>query len=191
MKKVNDEIISFAFSFYRTFKSICFDLPEKDELSNFDKRFRIILRKHLMVFASWSILNCVAGLIALLIIKGSVYYFWMMSSIWGIINFAVAIGFFNHTLYRKQRKVSFHERLVVQRHVEKMMWLNICLDVAFVFIGVFMSEYSFTCNVFYTNLWLGFGWAVTMQGIFLLVQDITFLSKYRLNFLKSKHLFET
>ena len=52
-----------------------FDLPHDDELSDFDNHFRILLRKHLTMFVLWSILNCVGGLIGVLILRGSTYYF--------------------------------------------------------------------------------------------------------------------
>ena len=163
-----------------------FDLPHDDELSDFDNHFRILLRKHLTMFVLWSILNCVGGLIGVLILRGSTYYFWMMSGVWGIINFAFAIAFFYHTLYRKPRKGSYHERLVVQRHVERMMFLNSGIDVVYVFIGYWLREHSFISDVSYPNLWLGFGWAIVMQGLFLWVQDIMFLRLYRRNFRKAQ-----
>jgi hypothetical protein len=160
------------------------DLPNDDELINFDYRFRIILRKHLVVFAGWSILNGVGGLIALFILNGSAYYFWMMSGIWGLINFTFAIGFFYHTLYRKTPKGNYYERLWVQYHVERMMFLNIGIDAAYIFVGFWLREHSFVCDVSYPDLWLGFGWAIVMQGLFLLVQDLIFLRLYRRNFLR-------
>ncbi len=186
MKKVNDEITSLAFSFYRTLTSDGFDLPDHDELSNFDNRFRIILRKHLRIFACWSILNCVGGLIALFILKESAYYFWMMSGIWGVINFVVALAFFYHTLYRKLPQGSSYERLWVQRHVKQMMFLNIGIDTAFVFIGFWLREHSSISDVSFPNMWLSFGWAIVMQGGFLLIQDVTFLYLYRSNFRKAQ-----
>jgi hypothetical protein len=167
------------------------DLPYDDELLNFENRFRIILRKHLTVLAFWSILNSVGGLIALFIIKGSTHYFWMMSGIWGVINFTFAIGFFYHTLYRKLPKGSSYEHLKVQYHVERMMFLNSGIDVASIFVGFGLREHSFVCDVSYPDLWLGFGWAIVIQGLFLLVQDLIFLCLYRRNFRKAQPFLET
>jgi hypothetical protein len=178
------------FLFTELQRPIGFDLPKDDELSDFDNRFRIILRKHLTLFVWWSILNSVGGLIALFILKGSAYHFWMMTGIWGVINFAFAIAFFYHTLYRKFRKGSAYERLVIQSHVEQMMFLNSGIDVAYVFVGFCLREHSFICDISYPELWLGFGWAIVMQGLFLLVQDIIFLRLHRRNFRKAQPLFE-
>ncbi len=52
-----------------------------DELEDFDVRFRLILRKHLVILAWWSILNIAGGALALFFLKGTAYYFWMMGMI--------------------------------------------------------------------------------------------------------------
>jgi hypothetical protein len=172
-------------------RPIGFDLPHDDGLSGFDNRFRLILRKHLTILAWWSILNGAGGLIALFILRGCDYYFWMMNGVWGVINFAVAIVFFFHTLYRKSRKDSAYKRLAVHSHVEKMMFLNIGLNAAYVFVGFWLREHSFICPTSYPNLWLGFGWAIVMQGLFLLIQDITILCLHRRNFRNAQPFFDT
>jgi hypothetical protein len=166
------------------------DLPHNDELSDFDNRLRNILRRHLIVLSCWSILNGAVGLIALFILRGSAYYFWLMSGVWGIVNFAVAVGFFYHTLYQKRRKDSIYERLVVQNHVERMLFLNSGLDAAYVFVGFWLREHSFICGVSYPDLWFGFSSAIVVQGLFLLGQDIMFLLLYRRNFHKTQPFLE-
>jgi hypothetical protein len=178
------------FLFTERQRPIDFDVANANELSDFDNRFRLILRKHFTILALWSILNGVSGLIGLFILRGGTYYFSMMSGVWGVINFAVAIGFFFHTIYRKSRKGSFYECLVVQNHVEKMLFLNIGLNTAYVFVGFWLREHSFICGVSNPNLWLGFGWAIVVQGLFLLVQDITILWLHRRNFRKTQPFFE-
>jgi hypothetical protein len=169
---------------------VVFNLPHEDELSNFDNRFRFILRTHLRILVWWSIFNCVGGLIAMFMLTRSAYYFWLMSGVWGMIDFAVAVGFFYHTIYRKFRKGSIYECLEVQSHVEKMLFLNIGLDVAYVFVGFGLREHSFICDLPYTNLWFGFGWAIVMQGLFLLIQDMMFLYLHHRNFRKAKPFLE-
>jgi hypothetical protein len=174
------------FLFTELQRLVGFDLPHDDEFSDFDNRFRLILLQHFTIFACWSILNWVIGLIAMFILRGRAYYFSMMSGSWGVINFAIAIAFFYHTLYRKSRKGSYQERLAVQKHVEQMMFLNSGIDVAYIFVGFRLREYGFIREASYPDLWLGFGWAIVMQGIFLLVQDIMFLCLYRRNFRKAQ-----
>ncbi len=186
MKKVNDEIKSLAISFYRTLTWGAVNSQPYNELSYFEKNFRIILRKHLRIFTLWSIINCAGGLAALFVLKGSAYYFGMMCGAWGVINFFIAIVFFCHTLYLKPGRADDNERMSVQRHAQQMMRLNIGIDIAYMLAGYGMQKHSFISNVIYPDLWLGFGWAIIMQGFFLLVQDISFLCMYRRHFSNAK-----
>jgi hypothetical protein len=174
------------FLFTELQRPIGFDLPHDEKLSDFDNRIQLIFRKHLTILVWWSIFNCIGSLIALFMLQGSAYYFWMMCGTWGVIDFAVAIVFFYHIFYQKSRKGSAYKRLVVQNHVEQMMFLNVGIDVAYIFVGFWLREHSFICAISYPDLWLGFGWAIVMQGLFLLAQDITFLSLHRRNFRKAQ-----
>ena len=141
-----------------------------DELSDFDIRFRFILRKHLVVLAWWSIVNIVGGIAALCFLEGFWYYFWMMGVVWGLLNFAIVMGVFQHTFYRKFNGGAF-ERIENQRHVEKIMFLNIGIDSAYIFAGLLLREHGFICGVAHADLWLGFGWSVIVQGVFLFSYD--------------------
>ncbi len=160
-----------------------------DELEDFDVRFRLILRKHLVILAWWSILNIAGGALALFFLKGTAYYFWMMGVIWGLINFIIAVVILDHTFYRKFRRGAF-ERFESQRHVEKLLFLNIGIDSAYVFAGLFLREHSFVCGVAHADLWLGFGWAVLVQGVFLLMQDVAVYRLHRRNFKKAQPFLE-
>jgi hypothetical protein len=166
------------------------DAPHDDELRDFDTRFRLILRKHIVVLAWWSILNIFGGWAAVLWLSGTAYYFWMMGIVWGVINFAVAMGVFNHVFYRKFRKGDAFERFENQRHVEKLMFLNIGIDTAYVFTGLLLREHSFVSGVARTEMWLGFGWSIIVQGIFLLIQDIAVYRLHRRNFRKARPYLE-
>lgn len=161
-----------------------------DELRDFDTRFRLILRKHLVILAWWSMLNIAGGWAAVLWWSGSAYYFWMMGIVWGIINFAVALGVFSHTFYRKFQRCDAFERFEAQRHVEKLMFLNIGIDTAYVFVGLLLREHSFVSGVAHPDMWLGFGWSIVVQGIFLLGQDIGVTILHARNFGKARPFLE-
>ncbi len=118
-----------------------------DELSDFDTRFRLILRKHLVVLCWWSILNIVGGVFAVCCLDGVYYYFWMMGLVWGLINFAITMAIFNHTFYKKFNRGNSFERFEAQRHVEKIMFLNIGIDTAYIFAGLLLREHSFVSGV--------------------------------------------
>ena len=178
----------FRFLFTELQRPLDLDITH-DELADFDHRFRLILRKHMVILGWWSLLNLAGGAIALFFLTGTAYYFWMMGMIWGLINFAIAVAILDHTFYRKFRLGAF-ERFDSQRHVEKLMFLNIGIDSAYVFVGLFLREHSFACKMTNADLWLGFGWSVIIQGAFLLVQDIMVYRLHRKNFKKAKHFLE-
>lgn len=178
----------FRFLFTELQRPLDLDITH-DELEDFDARFRLILRKHLVILGWWSLLNIVGGLCALFLLRGVSYYFWMMGMIWGLINFAIVLIILDHTFYRKFRRGAF-ERFESQRHVEKLMFLNIGIDSAYLFAGLLLREHSFACQVAHADLWLGFGWAVVVQGVFLLVQDITVYRLHRKNFKKAQPFLE-
>ena len=178
------------FLFTELQRPIGFNAEEDDELKDFDNRFRIILRKHLTVLAWWSIFNTIGGLFALVVLRDVShkvsYNFWMMSCIWGIVNFAVTVALFNHTFYRKFRKGSSNRRFMIQNHVERIILLNIGIDVAYIFLGFWLREHSVNYLKSRPELWLGFGWSIVIQGHFLLILDITFYRLHRLNFRKAQ-----
>jgi hypothetical protein len=161
-----------------------------DELADFDLRFRLIIRKHIVVLAWWSMLNMIAGLIALCFLSGAIYYFLMMGFVWGCINLAVTIWVFDHVFYRKFRKGDAFERFENQRHVEKLMFLNIGIDTAYLFVGLLLREHGFVCQLERAELWIGFGWSVVLQGLFLLTQDVFVYRLHRRNFHKAQPYLE-
>lgn len=156
-----------------------------DEITDFDYRFRGILRRHLAILAWWSILNILFGLIALVFLRGQVYYFAMMGMVWGVINLCIALLIFYHAVFRHFQKGNAFERFEAQRHVEKILLLNIGLDFAYCFIGLLLREHGWVADVVYPELWWGFGWAVIVQGVFLFTQDLWVYRLHGSNFVKA------
>lgn len=156
-----------------------------DEIVDFDHRFRGILRRHLAILAWWSILNILFGLVAVLFLHGQLYYFATMSMVWGVINLLIAMMIFYHTVFRRFQKGNAFERFEAQRHVEKMLLLNIGLDFAYCFIGLLLREHGKVTGIMQPELWRGFGWAVVAQGVFLFSQDAWVYRLYAANFEKA------
>jgi hypothetical protein len=163
---------------------------EHDELDDFDARFYLIVRKHLAVLAWWSIINFVAGVFAFFLAKGVLYYFLMMGLVWGIINMSITMVIFDHTFYRKfTRGGSAYDRVDAQKHVDRLMFLNIGIDTAYIFVGLWLREHSFAVGVAYPDLWLGFGWSIIIQGLFLLTQDILVTRLHHINYERAEPYF--
>jgi hypothetical protein len=156
-----------------------------DEIRDFDQRFRGIVRRHLAVLAWWSLLCIATGPLAILAFHGEAYYFFMMHMVWGFINLAFAILVFYHAIFRKFQKGDAFERFEAQRHVEKMLLLNIGLDFAYVFTGLLLHEHGLRESVALPELWQGFGWAIVVQGVFLFAQDTWVYRLHAANFVKA------
>lgn len=165
---------------------IGFDDPNDDELADFDRRFFRILHKHLALLGWWSIVCLLGSAGAFLFSSGLWYYFLMMSFVWGGINFAITLGIFYHAFFKKFRPDDPYERLEIQHHVQAVMFLNIGIDSAYIFVGCWLREHSFRCGMEYAELWAGFGWAIIVQGLFLMVQDSWFTVLHHRNFRKAR-----
>lgn len=164
---------------------------EHDELDDFDARFYRIIQKHLAVLGWWSILNLLAGVAALLFLVGFWYYFLMMGLIWGLINFFITMVIFEHTFYRKFTKGgSAYARIDAQRHVDRLMFLNIGIDTAYIFVGLWLREHGWVNGVEFPDLWSGFGWSIIVQGLFLLVQDVLMTRLHHINYERAEPYFE-
>ena len=156
-----------------------------DEIRDFDQRFRGIVQRHLAVLAWWSLLCIATGPLAILVFHGEAYYFFMMHMVWGFINLAFAVLIFYHAVFRKFQKGNAFERFEAQRHVEKMLLLNIGLDFAYVFTGLLLHEHGLRESVALPELWQGFGWAIVVQGVFLFAQDTWVYRLHAANFVKA------
>lgn len=157
-----------------------------DELTDFDERFQIILRKHIAVLGWWSLVNVLAGIAGMVLAEGLWKYFFMMNAAWGFINAGVTHIFIRHTFFRKFRQGNILQRFEVQRHAEKVLLLNIGLDLAYITTGLYLKALGLGCNALYADLWFGFGWSVILQGIYLFVQDNIFHYLHYLNIKKAK-----
>jgi len=110
------------------------------------------------------------------------WYFALMNICWASINFGIVLWIFNHVFYQQFTKGDTFQRYTVQRHVEKMLLLNIGLDTAYIFAGLYLHALSRVPEMSYPDLWLGFGWSVIIQGAFLLCHDNIFHYLHRKNF---------
>lgn len=162
-----------------------------DELKDFDERFRLILRKHLAVLGWWCLLNTIASTCGMLLLSGEWLYFLLMNVSWAVVNFWVVLWIYDHIITRRFADGNTYHRFEGQRHVEKMLLLNIGLDLAYVFAGLFLWTLGRLPSTTLSELWIGFGWSVIMQGVFLFVHDNVFYRLHRINFRKARTYLES
>ena len=173
--------------------SVTADLPLEevvDEVRDFDERFTTIVNKHLALLGWWSILNLLVGLPGLYYLKGWWWYFMLMNMCWAVINFTIVLWIFDHKFLRRFLAGNIFQRFEVQRHVEKMLLLNIGLDLAYIFAGLWLKSVDVNSGAQHPELWLGFGWSVIVQGVFLFIHDNIFHFLHLLNFRKCKPFLE-
>jgi hypothetical protein len=174
------------------FRTIAEDIPLEevvDELRDFDERFLMIIRKHIAVLAWWCFLTTLVAIPSLFLAKGFWWYFFLMNICWSAINLTIVYWIFDHTFFQQFKSGNIFQRFDVQRHIEKMIFANIGLDVAYVFCGLFFLALSNQESIAYPELWGGFSWAIMLQGIYLFFQDLFFHRLHDLNFKKAKPFF--
>jgi len=175
------------------FKNVAFEIPlneEVDEMKDFDERFFAIMNKHIAVLALWCFLHIAIGIVGLLFGNEFWRYFSIMSIVWAIINLAIAIWMFNHIIYQRFKIGNVFKRFEVQRHIEKVLFANIGLDIAYIFCGLFFLAISNQSDIDFPILWEGFAFAIIMQAVYLFLQDVTIHQLHHLNFKKAKPFFE-
>ncbi|MFQ3611583.1 MAG: hypothetical protein SNJ72_08830 [Fimbriimonadales bacterium] len=98
--------------------------------------------------------------------RALVFHFGGMTLAWALINALIAL----FALRGVRQKASQNaDATTVQgwvRHLHKLLWLNFGLDVLYIAIGVGLVRWD-TSN----PMLVGFGWAVIVQGAFLLLFD--------------------
>lgn len=161
-----------------------------DELRDFDERFVAILQKHLAVLGWWCALHLLAAVPGLFLLKGMWWYFLLMNLSWAVINFTVVLWIFDHVFYRRFARGNTFDRFEVHWHVERMLLLNIGLDTAYVFAGLYLHTLGQVPGAAYPELWTGFGWAVILQGVFLFGLDNFFRRLHLRNFYQARQFLE-
>jgi hypothetical protein len=172
------------------FKSLQEDLPleEKvDEIRDFDERFTILLNKHIAVLACWCLLHFLLGTPLLFLFKGWLWYFSLMNLSWAVINFVIVFFLYDHIYRKRFMRSNVFKRFDTQQHVEKMLLLNIGLDISYCFIGLYLNGLELGGEI---ALWKGFGYAFILQGAYLLIHDFSFFLLHRYNIKQCKPFFE-
>lgn len=177
--------LSWRFFFFTLSRDL--SLEEKiDELKDYDQRFHLILEKHLALLGWWCFINLGIGLLGVYLWNHFWDYFFLMNISWAVINFSIVYWIFHHIILRKQTKLTVYQRFENQRHVDRMLLLNIGLDISYVFAGLYLQTLGRLPEVSHPELWSGFGWSILIQGVFLCIHDNVFYQLHRKNFKKAK-----
>jgi hypothetical protein len=114
----------------------------------------------------WAALSCGAGLSMTLSTREWVRAFGGMTVAWAVINALIAL----FALRGVRRKAQQHADAPTQqgwmRQLVRLLWVNAALDGVYIAVGVGLTQWDPANRMLH-----GFGWAVIVQGAFLLVFD--------------------
>ena len=130
--------------------------------------------------SSWAIANITYGTIANFNSEGEAKYFHQMNAIWNVVNLGIGIpGIIG--AYKKQTPLNFKELYEYQQRIEKVYFLNIGLDAAYITGGVALRLFGNDKQTEVRHRLQGYGNSLLMQGGYLLVHDIAMLLMYKSN----------
>jgi hypothetical protein len=151
----------------------------------FQQQLKYLLQQHLLIFHTWTWLSLIIGGVGVLLFKQRYWYFSLMTLTWGGVNLFLSLLLHFHIHRHKYINQSENQQLKIQFHVEKILFLNIGLDVGYLISGILFFVIS---EKQWQFIWHEFGYAILLQGVFLLSLDIFFSWKHYKN--RTQHLLQ-
>jgi hypothetical protein len=123
------------------------------------------------VLGGWGFANIAAGAAGWAASKGGQNrYFYQMTTVWGVVNAAVAINGYANARNEHNENLTPAESLKAQQKIERIFLFNGALDVAYIGAGFYLDSRGSNNN----NAQLkGYGTSIALQGAFLLLFDAT------------------
>lgn len=137
-----------------------------------------ITRIHAFVLGGWALANIIiGGYWTYKLEDGVTEAFHHMNAAWNLVNLGVAWAILHSAT--QSYPIVYDLGLSIMKHFQsqKLMMLNIGLDVSYTLAGLLLFEHSKNAKKL-NYLIKGFGISLMMQGAFLLLLDITFYSIY-------------
>jgi len=129
------------------------------------KRYKIN-KRGMQLLGSWAAFNIIGGGIAYTQTSGVESYFYQMNAGWNLINLAIAMP---NLLKKYKEPESFSKNVDQQHTIEKILLLNIGLDVAYMVGGAYLNQLSVTADQ--QEMLKGYGNSLILQGGFLFLFD--------------------
>jgi hypothetical protein len=129
------------------------------------------LKFGMLALGAWALLNILLSSIKLTKSSRNKRYFFQMNIYWNIVNMIIAAGSLYYILSVDPAARTLTETVSFHYWVIKVLYLNIGLDVAYLLLAAYLKERSLSSPK--AEQYLGWGQSITMQGLFLLVLDIT------------------
>lgn len=129
------------------------------------------LKFGMLALGGWALINILLSSIKLTKSSRNKRYFFQMNIYWNIVNLIIAGGSLYYILSVDPTARTLSETAEFHYWTLKLLYLSIGLDLAFIMLAAYLKERSLSSPK--AEQYLGWGQSITMQGLFLLVLDIT------------------
>ncbi|MBC7400453.1 MAG: hypothetical protein H7289_10945 [Mucilaginibacter sp.] len=156
---------------------ISIDCLAQDSLQTLNFNRNRIKNTGMQVLGGWATANIVVGGIGWASTNATTKYFHQMNTIWNVANLGVALLGYTATIKDRDHTYTARESLEEQHKLEKLFLVNGALDFAYIGAGFYLKHRGDINN---SDQNRGYGSAVILQGVFLLLFDATmYASEHR------------
>lgn len=147
---------------------------------NFNETRLSIIRIHAHILCVWALLNIIiGGYLTYILEDGEPESFHHMNAAWNMVNLGVALAMLHTVKYADPANYEYLTSIAKHYQAQKLMLLNIGLDVSYTLAGFLLYEHSKN-NKKFDFVLRGFGKSLIFQGLFLLILDLTFYTIHTL-----------
>jgi hypothetical protein len=141
----------------------------QDSLKSINAQRSQITITGMSVLRGWGLANIGAGAAGWAASKGGQNrYFYQMTTVWGVVNTAVAINGYANARREINETLNPAESVKAQQKIERIFLFNGALDVVYIGAGFYLDSRGSNNN----NAQLkGYGTSIALQGAFLLLFD--------------------
>jgi hypothetical protein len=139
-------------------------------LEDASQAFMTLQRRAMWTLGGWAVGNLAAGPALAAVTSGSARQFWVMSAGWNVVNLAIAGWALTAGRPDPAEWQTLMDVEQAQGAFRRLLWINAGLDVGYVATGAWLASRGARTG---SDRQLGFGRAVMVQGVFLLVFDTT------------------
>ena len=115
---------------------------QTNTLATFNLRQYETLKIGMIVLGSWALLNILIGSFRLMKATRNKRFFFQMNIYWNIVNMIIASVALYSLLTQEPAAQNLSESIQLHGWYKKILYLNIGLDVAYLFLGQWLKERS-------------------------------------------------
>ena len=141
---------------------------DSSDLLKFNKERLDITKTSMLVLSGWALTNIAVGGYGNFAASGRSKYFHQMNAAWNLVNLGIGAFAYYQALQSDPASFSLAQSLQESQSFEKILLLNIGLDVGYMATGAYLWERGIRKS---NNRLLGYGPALMLQGGFLLAFD--------------------